>query len=920
MPPPPSHHPRSQRTRFIGRDRDLADLGARLGAASPVVVLGAPGIGKTRLAREYAARRGAEYPGGTWMVDLSDAAGVGGICAALGAALEVPVIGETDAAMVERLADAIAACGRVLVILDNFEHLVPHAAATVGVIRQRAPEARLLVTSRERLRLSGELLFDLGPLSLPGAHGDPAASDAVLLFADRARMLARDYALTDHEIAQAAALVQKLEGNPLAIELVTARLRVLTTAELLDSLSRSIEAYARNAADAPSRHASLAEAIAWSWGLLKPWEQRALAQCAVFQGGFDARAAVEVLDLAPHHGAPPLLEILQELRDKSLLMREDPAEREAGIGPALASRGPRRARFRLHVGVREFAAAALEAAGGVADTEARHRRYFLREARRWQTAMDGPDGIEARRDVVVETENLLAAHRRAVRNAAAEEAMEIALVLRPVLAVRGPLPLLLGVLDDALGAGEASPRLVAQALEARAEALRLLSRDHAALDARAALDAAERTGDAELIGRALLTLSVTHYVRGRLAEVKQIAARARGLGVPFVEGRALTRLGVVLGVTGDEDGALRVLEEALRISRDVGDLVGEAHITLNLSHFESERGRLDAADILCERGRALCRALGDHLREGVFINNQAVIEQARGRLVEAERLYLEAVRMLRGVGDRRHECLALDGLGTLYEITDRPREARACYEAGRAHLAGTGSREEHAILGHLGRLSAREDQIEEARVHLEAAEKIEVPASARAAIEIYRAHLDLALARRALAGGDGDAAARHEESARRRAAGVRAGQHLTEARLPLEVLARELAAFEQRRSAEARDAAALIVHPFGDWIRLPSGERVDLERRPVLSRLLVALMAQRLAAPDAPVAAEALIAAAWPGERVIASAAAARLYVSVSTLRKIGLRDLLLKRRRGYLLDPAVPARFSGPGDAARDP
>ncbi|MFT3772591.1 MAG: hypothetical protein QM820_44945 [Minicystis sp.] len=145
--------------------------------------------------------------------------------------LDITLGRDGSAAGVEQIGAALAARGPLLLVLDNFESVITHASATVGQWLRQAPEARFLVTSRERLHLAGEIVFDLGPLSMPDGDGDAGACEAVQLFVERARAVQRSYTLTDEEAPRVVELVRALDGNALAIELAAARMRVLTTAD-----------------------------------------------------------------------------------------------------------------------------------------------------------------------------------------------------------------------------------------------------------------------------------------------------------------------------------------------------------------------------------------------------------------------------------------------------------------------------------------------------------------------------------------------------------------------------------------------------------------------------------------------------------------------------------------------------------------
>ncbi len=304
----PRHLP-AERDAFVGRGADLQaiarhfDTGARL-----VTLLGPGGTGKTRLAVRYGHAWLGDWPGGVWFCDLSEASTLDGIHYAAGSALGVR-LGAGDAAA--QLAEAIAGRGRCLVVLDNFEQVAQHAAATVGRWLDGAPEAAFMVTSRERLNLAGEVVQPVEPLPLDGP--------AIELFVVRARAQRPDFVLDDAQRAVVAEVTSLLDGLPLAIELAAARIAVLSPAQLLLRLRDRFKLLAGRGGT--GRQATLRAAIDWSWQLLTAWEQSAFEQCSVFEGGFTLAAAEAVVDLAPWPDAPPVIDAVQALVDKSLLRR-----------------------------------------------------------------------------------------------------------------------------------------------------------------------------------------------------------------------------------------------------------------------------------------------------------------------------------------------------------------------------------------------------------------------------------------------------------------------------------------------------------------------------------------------------------------------------------------------------------------------
>ncbi|HPO20003.1 MAG TPA: winged helix-turn-helix domain-containing protein [Rubrivivax sp.] len=352
---------------FVGRGAELADLAAGLdGGARLVSVVGPAGSGKTRLACRYAWSRPSDWPGGVYFCDLSGARSAAGAACALATTLDVAP-GADDA--LTQLGHALAARGRCLVVLDNFEPLVREAPRLLPPWLGRAVRACFLVTSRERLSLEGEQLLALGPLE--------PAREGVELFVARARARAADFVLTPQGRSEVERIAALIDGLPLAIELVAARAQVLAPAQLLARLQERLRVRADPRAPS-ARRGTLRAAIDWSWSLLSPWEQAALAQASVFVGPFRLEDAEAVIDLSPWPQAPPVIDVVQLLLDKNML--------RAGAQFPAGGYGPDGPCFWWLLSIQEYAAGKLRAGGAVVGAAAsaldegaaqqRHGRHF----------------------------------------------------------------------------------------------------------------------------------------------------------------------------------------------------------------------------------------------------------------------------------------------------------------------------------------------------------------------------------------------------------------------------------------------------------------------------------------------------------------------------------------------------------------
>jgi len=657
-----------ERDAFVGRKAELDELGRRVGksgAARLVTLLGAAGMGKTRLAVRYGWQSLGEWPGGMWFCELSEARSLDGIVSAVGRALGVP-LGRGDP--VVQLGHAIAGRGRCLVVLDNFEQVVGEAGATVGRWVERATEARFVVTSRERLGVGGEEVQAVEPLSI---------ESGVELFVERAGRQRPGFALEGGEREAVREVVRMAEGMPLAIELGAARMRVMTVGELAARMRAQLEVLGGGRT---GRHGSLRAAIEGSWELLAPWERSAWAQCAVFEGGFTLEAAEEVLDLRAWPEAPWVVDVMQTLVDKSLVRMWVP-EGTLGERPT--------ARFGMYAVLQEYAWEKLREMGTevARSAEGRHGRWYARYGtEEMLAALDAHGGVERRHALGQELENLIVACRRAAGRGDGETAVRTYDAAWSVIALRGPL-----------SAGIALGELVSGLPLAGAEQARALS----------------VLGWAEwLSGR--MKEALAHYCTA--------LAVARSVGNRRFEAVALGRMGSLHRQQGRMEEARAHLDAVLAIAREVGDRRLEGAVLGELASLHRLQGRMEEARVHYEAALATAREVGDRRVECIVLGNLGGLHREQARPEEARAHFEGALVIAREVGDRRVEGMVLGNLGGLHLDQAREEEARAHFEAALAIHREVGNLYSQAIvLGYLGNLHLDRGELVEAHAHYEAA-------------------------------------------------------------------------------------------------------------------------------------------------------------------------------------------------------
>ena len=367
----------AQLTSFIGRQREMAEVRRLLGETRLMTLTGAGGAGKTRLALEAAAGLRPDFTDGIWWVELASLYDPALVPQAVGAALGLR--DQASRPMLDQLGDHLRA-RRLLLVLDNCEHLIAACAITANTLLRVAPTLRILVTSREPLEIAGEITYRVPSLETPDpAHLPPFASlarfEAVRLFADRAAAVLPGFVLTEANGSAVAEICCGLDGIPLAIELAAARMRTLSVEELRVRLRDRFRVLTGGSRVALPRHRTLRATIDWSYGLLSEPERVLLRRLAVFTGGWTLEAAEAVCS---GDGVPEgeVLDLLAHLVDKSLVILEWPSD----VG-----------RYRLLETVRQYGLELLEERGETLIWRQRHASFFLAVAEEAEPKLFGPE-------------------------------------------------------------------------------------------------------------------------------------------------------------------------------------------------------------------------------------------------------------------------------------------------------------------------------------------------------------------------------------------------------------------------------------------------------------------------------------------------------------------------------------------------
>jgi predicted ATPase/class 3 adenylate cyclase len=371
------------RTELIGRGDDVLVLSELVMRERLVTLTGVGGVGKTRLALGVAGSVAPEFADGCWLVELAPVSGGDEVVKVVASALRSPTAGS----------DALAAYlaeRRVLVVLDNCEHVIDAAAGLVDVVLASAPDVHVLVTSREPLGLDGELVRRVSSLPVPDTDASPdetRAAAAVRLFAERAAAVAEGFTLDSGNIGAVVEICRHLDGIPLAIELAAARVRSMPPVEIERRLDERFRLLAGGSRRAQERHRTLFATVSWSHELCSDDEKSTFRDLAVFPASFDLAAAEAVAGV----GSADVVDCVVRLVDRSLVVYE-----------------PGAGRYRLLETLRQYGADRLAEAGETHDARDRHARYFLGLAERYAPALDGAAYDDAAAALVVELDNFRA--------------------------------------------------------------------------------------------------------------------------------------------------------------------------------------------------------------------------------------------------------------------------------------------------------------------------------------------------------------------------------------------------------------------------------------------------------------------------------------------------------------------------------
>ncbi len=660
-----------QLTSFVGWEKELPIVRNLLAGTRLLTITGSGGCGKTRLSLQVAADLLDDYPDGVWFIELaplSDAALVPqSVASALG------VREESDRPVWETLRATIGR-KRLLLVLDNCEHLLTPCIHLVDGLLRSCPNLQVIATSREGLGIAGETIYRVPGLSLPASAKTSSrvvgGYEAVRLFLERAASAVPSFTLTDRNAPLVAQICRRLDGIPLAIELAAARVKALPVEQIAARLDDAFRILTGGSRAALPRQQTLRGAIDWSYNLLPDLEQTLFRRLSVFAGGWSLEAA-EAVCSGEGIEEFEIIDLLTALVEKSLVVYDE------GTG-----------RYRLLETVRQYAAA-IQANGAESDSvPLAHYTYFAQMAEESERRLVGMEQSEWLARMEAEHDNFRAALNWCLNKSAGTDngsslsaapsslALRLAGALWRFWDIRGHLTEGRAALATALAKEEARARSLPRGK---------------ALNAAGVL--AKGQGDYEA-AHALFT---------------ECLAIAREIDNKAAEAGMLGNLGNVAFERGEYDTARSYLEQSLALSRDLHDTWGIANKLNSLGNVAENLADLDVARRLYAESLALFQEVGDQAMIATVLGNQGLLASESGDADLARTLHEQSLEIYRELGDKR-VTVALLNLGDA-----------ACgggdYDAARRHMQegldvaramADRQRIGHALvrLGHLERLQS----------------------------------------------------------------------------------------------------------------------------------------------------------------------------------------------------------------------
>ncbi len=627
MKPRPGNLP-AELTSFVGRRRELGEVKQQLAVTRLLTLTGGAGIGKTRLALRAAAEMLRAFADGAWLVDLAPLQDPALVTQAVFAALGLQ--DQSQSWPISTLTDHLAP-RRLLLVLDNCEHLLDASAVFAGTVLRACPQVRILATSRQALGVAGELRLPVPALSVPRLEEADSpervlCSDSVALFEERAASAFPGFRVDGSNSVAVSRLCQGLDGIPLALELAAVRMATHSIAQLMEGLGDRLPALGHGDRSGAPRHQTLGAAIDWSYNLLTAEERLLWARLSAFAGGFQLDAARQVCS----DGVLPtsdIGELVAGVTEKSIVVREP---------------GGDRARYRLLETMRQYGRDRLRQRGEETAIRTRHCGWVIQLA----AAAARPDAGQAAAFDRVQRElgNVWAALDFLGREPGqAERGLELMYDLAVYWVVRGPLADAQRVLSSLLEADSGDSVAWAKGLCVAGQLARTRRDEQTARSLlEESLRMGRRVGSAEVIGWSLYYLAVIAWVLHEIPQAIELAdrvlAHCDAMDDAHLRAATLTMLASLRVQQGDHAQALALGEEAVNVSERLGEIYFRSFALWAIAAGRLRLGELDEAESLGRRAVALKDQLGAGEGLATTLETLAWIAGARGDAERAARL------------------------------------------------------------------------------------------------------------------------------------------------------------------------------------------------------------------------------------------------------------------------------------------
>jgi len=644
-----------QATSFIGREKELAELKRLLARTRLLTLTGSGGCGKTRLSLQLTADSLEQFADGVWLVELAPLSDPGLVPQTVATVLGLK---EESGKPISQMLTEHLKDKRLLLLLDNCEHLLDGCANLVDALMRQCPHLTILASSREALGIGGEQTYRVPSLSLPDpkqAHtpASVAPFEAVQLFTDRALLARPDFEVTHQNASTLASICHRLDGIPLAIELAAARVRSLSIAEIDSKLDQRFRLLTGGSRTALPRQQTLRSLIDWSYDLLHDPEKLLLQRLSVFAGGWTLAAAEQVCAGEGVEDSE-VLDLLTSLSDKSLVV----VEQNDGLS-----------RYRLLETVRQYARERLLQSGGGEALRERHRDYYLTLAETAEPKLLGAEQTQWLQRLGEEHDNLRSALEWSLVEEGSGAGLRLCGALQRFWATRGHLSEGRAWCVRVLGKAGAEERTQerAKALNA-AGALAWYQGDYPAARTlnEESLAIQRQLGDRKGAAASLNYLGGVACDQGDYSAARALCEESlairRELGDRWGMAGSLNNLGNIARHQGDYPATRALHEESLAISRELADRSGIAHSLNNLGNLADEQGDFASARALHEECLAIMRELGDRRGMSASLDNLGNLASDQGNFVSAGALYQESLAIGRELDDRRGIAFSLGGL------------------------------------------------------------------------------------------------------------------------------------------------------------------------------------------------------------------------------------------------------------------